>query len=716
MRNTNDVYREVARRSGLSLMATRKIIDGISDTIAQVLNSGEEVKIANFGRFRIHHYPSKSVPDPKGRGHQILVLPTKVIKFKPADKLRNLVETRRGQLHKHATRFDENGAEITTPPDEVDQIQSEKQPADEAEFVPDEVLADKVEEEAPVTGGSEPIIEEETVKKTPNLLILFDKFKKRDPKQNLAQPSPTDPATNSNLYKQAIKPKTVAYKDLSSIRVGKNVLNILPELFARRHKAAPIEADKNSITVAMVDPENLETVQLIKKSTGRDVIPVLATTEDINRILNQYSGLEKEVETVIKDTELGISKKEIVQAQAENVEVSGDDSPTSRIVLSLLRRAVREKASDIHIEPYEDSVAVRFRVDGVLRMRIKLPKTIQAAIIARLKIIGNLKIDEHRLPQDGRFMVEIDKNPVDFRLSILPVADGEKAVMRVLDKSQGILSLEEIGVRGRSYDIVKKNIKKSFGMTLVCGPTGSGKTTTLYALLGQLMDVGVNIVTLENPIEYRIEGINQSQVNPDIDYDFADGLRAIVRQDPDIIMVGEIRDKPTAEIAIQSALTGHIVLSTLHTNNAAGSFPRLIDMGVEPFLISSSINTVIAQRLARKVCDHCKEPYNPSSQELQFIKEEIAKIREFKAPAKMSFVKGKGCEICNGTGYSGRIGLFEILDVNNNVKELVNGKSDDSKIAQQAINDGMTTMLQDGILKALDNLTTLEEVWRVTKD
>ncbi len=718
MLKTSDVYNLVAQRSGLSLARSRKIINEISNVIAGSLNKGEVVNITNFGRFKIHHYPSKSVPDPQGRGHQILILPTKVVKFKPADKFRNAVEIRRGTLHKVATRYDKDGQVMSAPPDEVDQIQAGENQAGDgvnvAEFEADtELKEDIIEAAAPAETATEPATAEtvktEQNKKSPNLLILFDKFKKRDP-------ITVDAKTQTSQFRQAIKPKTISYKDLSNIKVDKKILNILPELFARRHKAAPIEADKNTITVAMVDPENLEIVQLIKKSTGRDVVPVLATTEDINRILNQYSGLEKEVETVIKDTDLEISKKEIAQAQNENVETSGEDSPTSKIVLSLMRRAVREKASDIHVEPYENAVVIRFRIDGVLRERIRLPKTIQAAIIARLKIIANLKIDEHRLPQDGRFMIEIDKNRVDFRLSILPVADGEKAVMRVLDKSQGILSLEEIGVRGRSYDIVKNNVKKSFGMTLVCGPTGSGKTTTLYALLGQLMDVGVNIVTLENPIEYRIEGINQSQVNPDIKYNFADGLRAIVRQDPDIIMVGEIRDKPTAEIAIQSALTGHIVLSTLHTNNAAGAFPRLIDMGVEPFLISSSVNTVIAQRLARKICEHCKESYNPSAQELQTIKEELAKIKDYKMPAKMNFFKGKGCEVCNDTGYQGRVGLFEILDVNTAIKELANQSSDDSKISAQAIADGMTTMMQDGLMKAIDGITSLEEVWRVTKD
>lgn len=774
MVRTKDVVAAVAQTTGLKHDQAKAVVDGILEVITESLAKGDSVSLTHLGRFKVHQYPSKSIPDPRGHGH-LVVLPKKVVKFKPAKRMRYSVESRKGKLHKVGAKNE--------PPKDV--IALKRSPT--VEVPPD--FAGTLE---PTQSKKSKAVKEKTAKDgSPNWLILFSRLKKAQANQphttevtklsttpavtpiDLEQDesdtpvkepvespkktkepeheslvkainiedddqkavdntsatdaestaltvsdAPTTEKPESN-YKSAISPVSIAIRDLSEILVSKDVLNLLPELFARRHKAVPIEVNGDDLTVAMVDPQDLETIQLIKKTTGKDIVPVLSSGEDIDRILNQYSGLEAEVASVIKDTSLGITKQELAEAQHENVEVSGDDSPTSRIVLSLLKRAVREKASDVHIEPYEKAVVVRFRIDGVLRTRVKLPKEIQPAVISRLKILGNLKIDEHRLPQDGRFRLEIDKKYVDFRLSTLPVADGEKAVMRILDKSQGILTLEEIGVRGHGYDIVKSNITKSYGMTLVTGPTGSGKTTTLYALLGQLMDVGVNIVTLEEPIEYRIEGINQSQVSPEIGYTFASGLRAIVRQDPDIIMVGEIRDKDTAEIAIQSALTGHIVLSTLHTNTAAGAIPRLIDMGAEPFLISSSVNTIVAQRLARKLCDHCQVAYKPSNQELATIAQELKNVPAKQKPSpkkKMEFKMAKGCDICNHTGYTGRLGLFEVLDVSGEIETLILNRSTDSKIQETATSQGMITMLQDGILKAIDGLTSLEEVWRVTRD
>lgn len=727
MVRTSDVVVAITKATRLSSDQARAVVTAVLDVITESLAKGETVSLTHLGRFKVHQYPSKSIPDPRGHG-QLIVLPKKVVKFKPAIRMRYSVETRKGTLHQEQPK---------TPPEQVIALKH----TPKAEIPPDFAATNTTEKTTEKSGS-------------PNWLILFSRLKKAqsrqpaptaaeaeapsaplvkaidldsEPVKESPKESPNEPLvkainieeTPKDNYKQATSPVNIAIRDLSEIVVDKAVLNLLPEMFARRHKAVPIELHDDTLTVAMVDPQDLETIQLIKKSSGKDVVPVLSAGEDIDRILNQYSGLEAEVASVIKDNSLGITKKELTEAEHENVEISGDDSPTARIVLSLLRRAVREKSSDVHIEPYEKAVVVRFRIDGVLRTRVKLPKEIQPAVISRLKILGNLKIDEHRLPQDGRFRLEIDKKNVDFRLSTLPVADGEKAVMRILDKSQGILTLEELGVRGHGYDVVKSNVTKSYGMTLVTGPTGSGKTTTLYALLGQLMNVGVNIVTLEEPIEYRIEGINQSQVSAEIGYTFASGLRAIVRQDPDIIMVGEIRDKDTAEIAIQSALTGHIVLSTLHTNTAAGAIPRLIDMGVEPFLISSSLNTVVAQRLARKLCDHCQIDYKPSSQELAAINSELKSIPPKQKPAatkKPSFKAAKGCDICNHTGYTGRLGLFEVLDVSTEIENLILGRSTDTKIQASATAAGMLTMLQDGILKAMDGMTSLEEVWRVTRD
>jgi type II secretory ATPase GspE/PulE/Tfp pilus assembly ATPase PilB-like protein len=363
-------------------------------------------------------------------------------------------------------------------------------------------------------------------------------------------------------------------------------------------------------------------------------------------------------------------------------------------------------------------VVVRFRQDGVLRKTVTLPKDLRSSVVSRIKIMANMKIDEQRLPQDGRFSIDVDKRKVDFRVSSMPVANGEKVVMRVLDKLTGILSIEELGITGGGLERLLNNLKKSHGMILVTGPTGSGKTTSLYALIDKLYTEGVNIVTLEDPIEYRMPGINQSQVNADIKYTFASGLRSIVRQDPDIIMIGEIRDSETAEMAVHAALTGHIVLSTLHTNDSAGAAPRLLDMGVEPFLLTSSLNIVIAQRLARKICQDCKEEFSVPEPEMEKVKAEIAKMPEAERPSdeSLKFYHGKGCKNCNDSGYTGRIGLYEVLEITEQLKELILKKESSYKIQELAIKEGMITMLGDGILKAISGKTTLEEVWRITQE
>ncbi len=513
-------------------------------------------------------------------------------------------------------------------------------------------------------------------------------------------------------------PVNIEYADLSKVAVPKEILNLIPEHIARKFQAVPISLDNTTLIVAMIDPQDVETIELIKRKTGYVVKPQLTTQDDINRVLDQYTGLQAELEEAIEDADVGVEKKQEVKQVEEQPE--NENAPTARIVYSLLKRAVREKASDIHIEPDDKEVIVRFRLDGILHKKVSLPKEIQAAVTSRLKILANLKIDESRLPQDGRIQLIIDRRDVDFRMSTIPVVTGEKIVLRILDKSTGILTLDQLGLLGDARVVLDEGVTKSHGMTLVTGPTGSGKTTTLYALLTQIINPGVNVITLEDPVEYRMAGINQSQTNADIGYTFASGLRAIVRQDPNVIMVGEIRDKETAEMGIHASLTGHIVLSTLHTNDSAGAMPRLIDMGIEPFLIASSINTVVGQRLARKICQSCKEKLKAESTEEELIKKIISempeKIRKEAAKREMAFYKGKGCSECNNTGYKGRIGIFEVLSLTDNMKKLILDRVSGGDIQKQAVAEGMLTMLQDGIMKALDAQTTLEEVWRVTKE
>lgn len=513
----------------------------------------------------------------------------------------------------------------------------------------------------------------------------------------------------------------IAYEDLSKFVVPKNILALIPEHWARQYQIVPIREDKGKLVVGMIDPEDREAIDFIRKKTGKQLSLRICTHEDLSHVLDQYSGvggeLNKIIASVEEDKNFEITKEKKKKVNAEMATDISESAPAAKIVQSLMKRAVREKASDIHIEPTEDEVIVRFRVDGILHKIITLPVEILPSVVSRIKILSGMKIDETRLPQDGRFQAMIDQKEVDFRVSTFPTVNGEKVVSRILDKSAGILTLEQLGFRGSAFKILDENITKSHGMILVTGPTGSGKTTTLYAVLQKLMKESVNIVTMEDPVEYRIQTVNQGQVHSSIGFSFASGLRSILRQDPDVIMVGEIRDEETADIAIHSALTGHIVLSTLHTNDAAGAIPRFIDMGIEPFLVNSSLNAVIAQRLCRKICESCREPFEIDKSSMEYAKKEIdnlPKTEEFKKEIK--FFHGKGCANCHNSGYSGRVGIFEVFNLTNDLKEIVSRKGSGTELGEKAIANGMVTMRQDGILKAIDGITTLEEVWRATKE
>jgi type IV pilus assembly protein PilB len=417
------------------------------------------------------------------------------------------------------------------------------------------------------------------------------------------------------------------------------------------------------------------------------------------------------------------------QATGEDLKKLAADLPVVRIVDTLLEYAVFEDASDIHIEPEEKEINVRYRVDGILRHVMTLPKNVQQGISARIKILANLKVDEHRLPQDGRFKINNKEYKVSFRVSIIPTFDGEKIVMRLLKEKAQILSLEQLGFQQSSLEMIKRNIEKPHGMILVTGPTGSGKTTTLYTVLNILNTPEVNICTVEDPIEYRMAHVNQSQVNAKIGFTFASGLRSLLRQDPDIIMVGEIRDQETAEIAIHAAMTGHLVLSTLHTNDAVTTLPRMADMGVASFLIASTTNLIIAQRLVRKICPNCIQSYNldkPAVDELGKIlnvDEIIIALKKVKVIANnqdkfesLLFYRGKGCKQCNGTGYKGRLGIYETLEITPDIAELIMKKATEKEIKDAALKQDMITMIEDGFIKAKNGITTIEEIMRVTKE
>lgn len=516
----------------------------------------------------------------------------------------------------------------------------------------------------------------------------------------------------------------VPYVNLEKKKIPKEVLLSIPEPIARNYQVVAFEKDKEKLKLAMVDPTDLQTIEFMEKKTGMKIEVFLTTPTSISEVLKQY---RKSLKTEFSEI---IDKQGIREPQdAEDLRKMAKELPVVKIVDTLLEYAIYENASDIHIEPLEEEIVVRYRVDGILRDVMSLPKKILAGVVARIKVLSDLKIDEHRLPQDGRFKIENEEYKISFRVSVIPVFNGEKIVMRLLFESAKPLTMEEMGLRLNALKIVKLNINRPHGMILSTGPTGSGKTTTLYSILNILNTPEVNICTIEDPIEYHMPRINQSQVAPKIGYTFANGLRSLLRQDPDIIMVGEIRDSETAEMAIHSSLTGHLVLSTLHTNNAAGAIPRLIDMKIEPFLLASTLNVIIAQRLVRKICSNCIESYHLDRAAWQNLESEVnlKKILEIMVregaivsskitPDSLLFYRGRGCAQCNNTGYKGRLGIFEVLDVSEAIQSLATKRAPTEEIEKQAVSEGMTRMIEDGFYKAKMGATTVEEVLRVTKE
>ncbi len=519
--------------------------------------------------------------------------------------------------------------------------------------------------------------------------------------------------------------------DLKNITLAAQVLSLVPEPIAHRHKIISFEKERNQLSLAMMDPSDIQIKEFIKKQTGLELKVFLMGKSSWQHGLSKYhSNLEGEINHLVNKGQAADKKgTDLENTLDEQLKRMSEEIPVVQVVDTLLEYAVLEKASDIHIEPQEKSVTVRYRIDGVLHEVMSLPKVIHAALVARIKVMTNLKIDEHRLPQDGRFKIEKEGYKFSLRVSTIPVFDGEKVVMRLLDESTKAMSLEALGFETSQLDAVTRNIKKPHGMLLVTGPTGSGKSTTLYAVLSILNQKGVNISTIEDPVEYRIVGANQMQVNPKISLTFAMGLRALLRQDPNIIMIGEIRDKETAEEAVHAAMTGHIVLSTLHTNSAAGSPPRLNDIGVEPYLIASTVNAIIGQRLVRIICPDCKTTLKIDTDTVKSLSEEfnlerllVVLKREKLVPESLKnieeaeFFHGQGCNKCSMTGYKGRLGVHEIMEVTPQIGDMIVKRATTQEIQDVAEKDGMILMWQDGFIKALKGITTIEEILRVAKE
>jgi len=522
----------------------------------------------------------------------------------------------------------------------------------------------------------------------------------------------------------------IPFVSLEKETIPKEILQIIPEPIARRHNIVAFRKRDKELEVAMLDPDDLQTIEFIKKKSDLKILPRLTSPDSIKNVLKQYQkSLEAEFGDLIdnKGTEIKIISEEKEGEKEEDLKKTADQMPIIKIVDTLLKHAILQQVSDIHIEPTEKEVIIRYRLDGILHDAMILPKKVSSGIIARIKVLSSLKLDEHRLPQDGRFKIETKDYKISFRVSVLPVYDGEKIVMRLLPEDSKGLTLEKLGLRGEGLEKVHQAIKKPNGMILVTGPTGSGKTTTLYTAMDILNEPGVNIATIEDPIEYRMPRINQTQVKAQIGLTFANGLRSLVRQDPDIIMVGEIRDNETASLAINAALTGHLVLSTLHTNSASGSFPRLIDMDIEPFLISSTINVIIAQRLVRKLYPDIKNKYKLTAAEVETLKKEVNLDRILEILKQEKIIKPKDdwlsidfyhpgkSEECTD-GYKGRIGIYEVLELSEEIKQLVVKETTANQIHEQAVKEGMITMMEDGFIKAVQGITSIEEVLRVTKE
>lgn len=507
----------------------------------------------------------------------------------------------------------------------------------------------------------------------------------------------------------------IPYISLVATSFSPQALSLLPRAVVERFNVIPFFYDQKTqtLSVAMSDPADLEALNFLRQKTGLSIKSFAASPIDISNAINaQYrQELVGEVGEAVKETEELNKPKTIDSTQIAQII---KEAPIAKIVSTILEYAVKSRASDIHIEPQVDRVRVRYRIDGILYDRLSLPKSVQESLVSRIKILSEMKIDEHRTPQDGRFNFKVGENEVDLRISVLPTVYGEKIVMRLLRKSGGIPTLPELGLTGVALKNLETTILRPHGIIIISGPTGSGKTTTLYAILSKLNTTRVNIMSLEDPVEYQIAGVNQVQINPAVGLTFATGLRAFLRQDPNIILVGEIRDQETTDLALQAALTGHLVFSTLHTSNAAGVLPRLLDLGAESFLLASTMSALVGQRIARKICGHCKQSYVPPQQLIQEIQTILGKL--YPASQQVKLYRGKGCSECGNSGYLGRIGVFEVLVVSEKIARLVLTHPDSATIEKQAIEEGMITMKQDGYMKALQGVTTIEEVIRVAQE
>jgi type IV pilus assembly protein PilB len=557
-------------------------------------------------------------------------------------------------------------------------------------------------------------------------------------------------ATDAQIAKAKSEAFNIPFVDLMQVRIPPQTLAIVPATSLSAHQAVPFEETPSSVKFAMVDPFDIPAIQALQREVpkGKKVEVYIAPRAQVASVIDRrfQEGISTEVHEALESVEEPVTEIKEVVDDITAAEEQLMNAPVARIVNSILTYGVKSLSSDIHIEPLEKEVRVRYRIHGVMQEKLRLPKNVHSSMVARVKILSELKLDEKRIPQDGRFQISVQDRRIDIRVSTMPTVYGEKVVMRLLERTSGVPTLETTGLRGTAYKTYLEATQITTGIILISGPTGSGKTRTLAGTISKLKVNDMNVVTLEDPVEIRIPGVNQIQVNPDAGLTFASGLRSILRQDPDVIMVGEIRDGETASLAVQAALTGHLVLSTIHTNSAAAALPRLADMGIEPYLLSSVLNLVVAQRLPRRICPHCKKAYVAPQELVDEVANVLGTIDRFNVVEYLQrkckaeeiqgaeevsiqcpvdkgngqfdvyLYKGEGCDQCGQTGYIGRIGIFEVLKVTDKTGRLIMENRNANEIEQQAVKDGMITMMQDGYLKALEGITTIEEVMRVSRD
>jgi type IV pilus assembly protein PilB len=521
--------------------------------------------------------------------------------------------------------------------------------------------------------------------------------------------------SGKDLARAKAKIFQVPFVSLSETPVSPEAIALISQSIASTYKLIPLFYDRenNELAVAMANPLDLEAVEFLERKIHVKVVPKLADEDEINQVIKEsYGGtLVTEVGQALED-ELSIPKTKAIDIRQLGEVIR--EAPIAKVVTTILEFAVTSRASDIHIEPQERKTRVRYRIDGIMHEKLLLPRTIHNALISRIKILSGMRIDEKRVPQDGRFSITVEDEEVDLRVSAVPSTFGEKIVMRLLRSAGGVPDLSDLGLRGLGLKRFDEAINKPNGIAVVCGPTGSGKTTTLYSALTRINTPRVNIITIEDPVEYEIGGVTQVQVNREAGLTFASALRSFLRQDPDIMMVGEIRDPETTELAIQASLTGHLVFSTLHTNQASGAIPRLLDLGAENFLLASALSLIVGQRIARRICPNCRQEFQPDEEVLREIKKTLGPLMP--KEEKLTFTRGAGCDKCNNTGYYGRVGIFEVLPVSEKIAKLILERAPAGEIEKQAVEEGMVTMLQDGYLRVLEGVTTMEEVVRVVRD